>query len=248
MDNLEFLDAGEPANGEVAPTPQAEAPSETVTEATAETPVAPETEQKGPTRGPDGKFAKKEAEEPVMVPLKALHETRDEVRSLKAQLDALNRPQTQQQPQVPDMFEDPEGYQAHLANQVQQTIFNQTLNISEEMTRQAVGGELVDQATEWARQVFSVNPAAHQIFASQRNPYGWLVSEYQRQLAMSQIGTDPKQIEAFLAWQQAQKAQPAATPQPQPQRPTGSIATAVSAGGAQHTAMGPGVAFDNVIR
>jgi hypothetical protein len=237
MDNLDFLDAGEPVNGDVAPTPQAEAPSETVTEAAAETPAAPEAEQKGPSRGPDGKFAKKD--EPVMVPLAALHEARDELRALKARMEQLSQPQQQASP-VPDIFENPEGFTGHIQSQIAQATLNTTLNISEEITRQSAGSETVDQ-----------DPALYQQFLSQRNPYGWLVSEYQRQSAMSQIGSDPKQIEAFLAWQQAQQAQPqpaATAAPPQPQRPTGSIASAVSAGGAQHTAMGPGVAFDNVIR
>jgi hypothetical protein len=248
MDNLEFLDGAEAPNGEAAPVVEAavEAPAEVVT-----TEAEPVSEQKGPSRGPDGKFAKKEADEPIMVPLKALHETRDEVKALRAQLEAATRPpQTQQQSQVPDMFEDPEGYQSFQTQQLQTAVFNSTLNISEEMTRQQVGDDLVNEVQQWGAQAFQANPAFYQQFAQQRNPYGFLVSAYKRQQAVSQIGDDPKQIEAFLAWQQAQTAapQPAATPQSQPQRPTGSIASAVSAGGVQHTAMGPGVAFDNVIR
>jgi hypothetical protein len=251
MDNLEFLDAGQPANGEVAPTPQAEAPTQEAAPVTGEQPTEPvaETAEQKATRERDerGRFKAKEADEPVMVPLKALHETRDEVKALKAQLEALNRPQ--QEPQVPDMFADPEGYQAYLAHSVRETVLNQTLNISEEMTRQQAGDEIVNEATEWARQAFQANPAFYQSFIQQRNPYGFLISEYRRQQAFSQIG-DPKEIEAFLAWKQAQSAapQPGATPQPQPQRPTGSIASAPSAGGAQHIATGPGVAFDNVIK
>ena len=198
MDDLEFLDGAEAPVGEV----QAEPTPETV-EAQPEAEQETAEQKESRERDERGRFKARDAEQP-MVPLAALHETRDKVRDLEARLAAMNPPPVQQQ--VPDMFEDPEGYQAHLANQVQQTVFNQTLNISEEMTRQQVGAELVDQATEWARQVFAVNPAAHQIFASQRNPYGWLVSEYQRQSAMSRIGSDPKQIEAFLAWQQAQQA------------------------------------------
>jgi hypothetical protein len=248
MDNLEFLDAGEPANGEVAPTPQAEAPTQE--EPAAGQATEPETAEQKATRERDerGRFKAKEADEPVMVPLKALHETRDQVQQLKAELDRMRQP-IQQQPQVPDMFEDPEGYQAHLAQSLQATVFNQTLNISEEMTRQQVGNELVDGATAWARQVFQANPTFYQVFAQQRNPYGFLIGEYRRQQALSQIGGDPKEIEAFLAWKQAQTAQqPGATPQPQSRRPTGSIASAPSAGGAQHIATGPGVAFDSVIK
>jgi hypothetical protein len=92
------------------------------------------------------------------------------------------------------MFEDPEGYQAYLANSVRETVLNQTLNISEEMTRQQVGAELVDEATTWAKQAFQANPGFYQAFVQQRNPYGFLVGEYQRQQALSQIGSTPHRL------------------------------------------------------
>jgi hypothetical protein len=240
---LEFLDGGEPPKEEVAPeAPAAEAPA-------AEVPEQSEPEEKPERpRGPDGKFAKKEVEEPVMVPLKALHETRDEVKALKAELDRLRVPQQPQQ-QAPDIFEDPEGFQNHLSSQMNMAVLNATLNLSEELTTQSVGAETVEQAKQWATTAFQSNPALYQSFISQRNPYGFLVSEYQRQQMLSQIGEDPKEIQAYLAWKQAQQAQPAETPSPQPVvRPTGSIASAPSAGGMQHQAVGPGVAFDEIFR
>lgn len=242
MDNLEFLDAGEPANGEVAPVVEAEV------EAPAEPVVAEaESEQKGPVRGPDGKFAKKEADDgPMMVPLKALHETRDELRALKAEVERSRQPQ--QQPQVPDMFEDPDGYQRHQNQMIQQAIYQERLNISGRFAAQQYGAETVTAAMEWGQARCVEDPAFNAAVMSNPDPVGYAVQQYQREQMLSQLGGDPKELQAFLAWKQAQQASPAETPQPQPERPTSSIAAATSAGGAQHTAIGPGVAFDNVIR
>lgn len=243
---LEFLDGEESPKAEVAPEAKVEAP--VAPEPVAEAPTEPTAEAEKPTphRGPDGKFAKKEADEPVMVPLKALHETRDEVKALKAQLESLRQPQ----PEVPDMFADPEGYQAHQRSELQNAILNERLNLSEEIASQQYGEDAIEQAKQWGMQAFQANPALYQSFISQRNPYGFLVAEHRRQSMLSQLGSDPKQIEAFLAWQQAQQAPAAAPAAPtQPvERPTGSIASAPSAGGVQHIATGPGVAFDNVIK
>lgn len=251
MDNLEFLDSPEGENAETRPedaapqenAEQAETGGETE-EATPEKPTPP--------RGPDGKFAKKEeaSPEPVMVPLAALHETRDKVKSLEAQLASLTQPQRQQQPSVPDMFEDPEGFQAHIAGSVNGAVLNTTLNISEEITRQSVGNDLVDDVQRWGAEEFQRNPALAQQFYQQRNPYGFLVQQYQRQQSLSKLGDDPKQIEAFLAWKQAQEQlqQQPAQADPQQAEPPQSIASAPSAGGLQTSSIGPGVAFAETIK
>jgi hypothetical protein len=222
-----------------------------VVEAPAETPVveaAPiETEAQARERDEKGRF-KPKAEEPqdqTMVPLTALHETRDKVRALEAELQKL-RPQQQADP-VPDIFEDPEGYQNQVAQTIQQATLNATLNLSEEMVRQSSGNETVDAAQQWAAAAFKANPALWQQFISQRNPYGFLVQEYQRHTALTKLG-DPKDIDAFLAWRQAQAQLQPAQAAPQPATPPPSIASAPSAGGIQQIATGPGVAFSEMIK
>jgi hypothetical protein len=177
------------------------------------------------------------------VPVAALQELRRELQALKSP--------PPEQPKAPDIFEDPEGYQNFQQQQVRTALLNTTLNISEEVTRAAVGSELVDQAQQWGAQQFQANPALYQQFISQRNPYGFLVQQYQRDQVLSKLNADPKQVEAFLAWQQAQQQlqeQPAATPSPQPVAPPPSIASAPSAGGVQQIATGPGVAFSEFIK
>jgi len=250
MDNLDFLDSGKPENAETQPveTPVAEAPAEAPAEITEQpAPEATTEEKPAQPRGPDGKFAPKEKDAPVMVPLQALHETRDEVKALKAELEKL-RPVSQQEPQqAPDIFENPEAYSAYLQNQITQATLNERLNLSEEMARQSAGDEAVTAAQEWGKQQLAANPAFAQTFYAQRNPYGFLVNEYRRSQTLAQLGNaDPKEVEAFLAWKAAQ-TQPGEQPNPEPSpAPPRSIASAVSAGGLHTIATGPTAAFDEI--
>lgn len=250
MDNLDFLDGAEAPKDDAQPaqtqeTVEVEAPQPT-------TEAQPETAEQKSARERDekGRFKAKEAEEPVMVPLKALHETRDEVKALKAQLEAFQRPQQQPQAsQVPDIFEDPDGFVQYQNLQLQQATLNTTLNISEEMTRASAGNETVDEAQKWGAQAFAANPPFYQQFLQQRNPYGFLVEHYKRATTFAKLGDDPTEIEAFLAWKQAQKAAPQpAQAAPQPVTPTSSIASAPSGGGVQHIPIGGGAAFDSFIK
>jgi hypothetical protein len=251
MDDLDFLDGSEEPNAETQPveTPVAEAPAEAPAEPTPE-PEGETAEQKA-TRERDekGRFKAKEQEQPVMVPLQALHETRDEVKALKQQLAALQPQQQPQAPQVPDIFENPEGYTQYLQSQIAQTTLNDRLNLSEEMVRQSTGDETVNAAQEWGRQMLAANPMFAQTFYAQRNPYGFLVGEYKRHQTLSQLGNaDPKEIEAFIAWKNTQQ-QPGATPNPEPSpAPPRSIASATSAGGMRTIAMGPTAAFDELFQ
>lgn len=260
--DLEFLD-GEKSPSEAAQ-PEPKAPEAAPAEAAAETPEQKESRE----RDERGRFkAKEEAAAPVAptpapvpetiaaptpastpegyVPLAALLAERDKRTALEAQMP---KPQAAPSPSIgpaPDMFEDPEGYRAWN----QQQIANVQLNISEEMTRDKFGDELVDAAKAWATEQFQSRPGFAQEVLSQRNPYGYAVKAYQKAQSLSQLGDDPEEIKAFLAWKQAQSAQPAApVAQPPPERPPQSIAAAPSAGGLQHTAVGPGVAFDDTIR
>lgn len=236
MDNLEqFLDAGQPANDEAQPVEAVEA--EAPAEANAE---SQEPEAQARERDERGRFKAKEADEPVMVPLKALHETRDELKALKAELDQYRaQAQPQQQPQAPpDIFENPEGFAQYQDMRLQAATLNTTLNLSESMAKRYAGAEAVEQAKAWGQQAFSANPAFYQQFLQQPDPYGFLIDQYERATTFAKIGDDPSQIEAFLAWKAAQanaQAQPAPAQQPVPT----SLADAQSARGTSETFSAP---------
>jgi hypothetical protein len=204
-------------------------------EAVAETTPEPETPQAEPEkaerpRGPDGKFIPKgetepeapvaappAAEEPAStIPESALigerrrrQEAEDRLRELERKLQVQ---QPQPQPEVPDVFADPEGFYGHIQQTIVQATLNDRLNLSEEMVRQSAGDETVNAAQEWGREQIASNPMFAQQFYSQRNPYGYLVSEYQRHTSLQKLGNDPKAIDDYLAWKAAQAAAPPPAP------------------------------------
>lgn len=181
--------------------------------------------------------------EPGHIPIAAMLEERDKRKAVEEQLRAL---QAQQQPQeVPDPIEDPEGALAYQQALTQQAVLNTKLDISEDLARDKHGDETVEAAKAWALQKFSQSPAYQAEVLRQRNPYAYVVKEYQKEQTLQKLGT-PDDIDGYLAWKAAQaqiQQQAALAVEPQPTVPTRSIASATSAGGAQHVATGPGVAF-----
>lgn len=216
MDNLEEFLGATPEEGEaVTEAPEAEAQAEAPEAIEGEETPA---EKAARERDEKGRFKAKEAEEPVMVPLKALHETRDELKALKAELEQLRQPTAQpQQVQTPDIFEDTDGFVASLDQRLNAVAINTTLNVSEGMMRDKVGDETVDGAMQWGQTAFQQNPALYQQFLQQRNPYGFLVEQFTKASTFAKLGDDPSEIEAYLAWKQGQsQPQPAPVSQPVP--------------------------------
>jgi len=241
MDKLEFLDGSE--ESELESTAVTEEPTETPTTEPSE---APEAEQ-GRPRGPDGKFigkAEGPKTEPVMVPIQALHETRDKVRDLEARLTQFEQPQQPQAaPQPPDMFADPEGYNAYVQQQIQQAGYKERLNFSHRLAVQQHGAEMVDQAVQWGQQRCAQDPHFNAITMSQPDPVGFAIEQYTREQIASQV--NPTEFQQFQAWKAAQAQ--AQTQQQQPNTPPpASIASIPSSGGAVHVPVGPGQAFDTL--
>ena len=245
MDKLEFLDGDDTA--EVIEQPVAEEPAEQP-EPQAEPAAEPEAKADRP-RGPDGKFLPKEEgkPDPVMVPLAALHEVREQLRAEREQF----RQAQQQQPQqakVPDMFEDPEGFLAYQQQQFQDAIYLERLNNSYRWAASQHGQELVGKATEWTRELCDRDPAFNAKVKSEADPVGFAVALYQREQIASQV--DPSEFQQFQAWKAAQAQAQAPQPgqQPSTPQPPQSIASLPSSGGATHVPVGPGQAFDSLFK
>lgn len=255
MDNLEFLDAPEGANEPVQP---AEVPAEPVAEQEAQ----PEAPQR--PRDEQGRFAPKEepaapvAVEPIaqpqpaepkaavppgFVPIGVVKELRDEIRSLQ-RTPAAPAPM----PEVPDPILDPQGFAQFQTDQFEQARFQDRLYFSAQLAESKYGSDTVKQAHEWGFQRCDTDPYFNARVRASQDPYSLVVQEYQREQIAAQV--NPDEFKAYQAWKAAQatvqQAQPVAPPQPEP--PTRSIASATSAGGAQHVAAGPGVAFDDTIK
>lgn len=176
--------------------------------------------------------------EPIMVPLAALHETRDEVKALKAQLAQFQQqPQAPEPIQPPDPIEDPEGFAQFQEARLQQVLLNQTLNTSERFAKKEHGVETVEAAKQWSLQRFQADPLYQQQVLRDPDPYERIVADYRRDQLFSQV-SDPSEFEQFRAWkaangqlQQQQGGQPPPPPNPTPAIPPPSLASAPSAGG-----------------
>ena len=252
MDKLDFLDA--PTGDEPAPAPVIEAAPEPTPEPT-----------EGPARGPDGKFAPRteaapepQAEQPAapeapaapqpqqpppgFVPLAALQEARQQLQA------ARQAPP----PPAPDLYEDPEGYQAH----VEQERHRVNLEWSQRWAAEKHGAELTATVMEWAKTRADQDPAFNQRALQNPDPVGFAMQEYQRDQALA-LFSKPETVQAFLAWQsQTQTPQqpvtitaPAPIPHQQPTPPR-SLASAPAAGGIKpgEIPVGPSVAFDSVFK
>lgn len=260
MDNLDFLDGQTP---EPADTPAVQA------EPTPET--APGAQQ-GPLRGPDGKFAPKDAAAPQgasapapeqaphqaapaaapegYVPLAAFMQLRDEMRDIKRQVAP---PPPQYEPVAPpDPYEDPEGFAAYNSAQVQQATYGVNLQWSRRIAEIQHGPEVTGQAFDWGVARCDADPFFNQKVASSQDPVGFVVAEWKREQLLSKVA-DPADIDAFLAWKagQAPAAPLAAAPaafQQSPTPPPRSLAAAPNAGGTKpgEQPVGPGVAFGSV--
>lgn len=186
--------------------------------------------------------------EPVMVPLAALHEVRDEVKTLRAKLAERETAQPVQPVELPDPLDDPQGFMKTAQDFAARQVLHTKLNITEDLAREKYGDELVNTARDWAVEKFRQDNALGERVMASANPYRTVVEMYQREQMMAQVTPDAWQ--QFQAWQQAQAtmAQPAPQPQLSVEAPPKSIAAAPSAGGVGHVALGDQAIFDDVFK
>ena len=224
MDDEDFLDALE-ADNERAPEPvkvEVVEPEMAPTEVVAETPepalelteLAPE--QTKPTEG--------------FVPLGAVLDERDKRKALEAELAALRaRTPTVQ---MPDPYEDPEGFAAANQAQVGQAMYALNLRYSERMANVEHGAETVKAAKDWGFAKCETDPYFNAKVAAAEDPIGFVVAEYRRDEIASKVNMT--EFEQFQAWKTAQAtitqgAQPPPLNSP-PAIPSRSLASASSAG------------------
>jgi hypothetical protein len=233
MEDEDFLAAVEADNANVPveePTPEPPVEAVPEPEAAPAEPVQPE---------PASPFTPPVVEakpDPGFVPITAMLDERERRQKIEAELAQLRASQPQQQPQkIPDMFEDPDGFQTYQAQVAQTATLNAKLDISEEMARDKFGDEAVDQARDWALQQSQTRPGFYQELMQQRNPYRYAVEQFRREQIASQVSlTDFEQFQAWKAAQAAlQNPEPANPAEPIPPRtpPPRSLASAPSAGG-----------------
>ena len=175
---------------------------------------------------------------------------REKRQALERQLEALKAAQPPPaQVQAPNLYDDPEGFAAHQAQQTHIVALNIKLDLSEDMARQRHGEELVDKAKDWVVAKMAQSPTFQQEVLSNRNPYEFAVQAFQRDQVVSQL--KPADLDAFRAWQAAtaaaQQAQPpagASPPIPVAAAPPRSLASVASAAGS--SSPDTGSAFDAI--
>jgi hypothetical protein len=175
---------------------------------------------------------------PGFVPIGAMLDTRDKLKAAEAELAQFRAAQQAQaqQVQIPDRYEDPDGYEAFQEATIQQRLVNITLNTSERFATKEHGKETVEAAKQWAVQRFNADPLYQRQVLGDADPYERVVTDYKRDQLFSKV-TDPSDFDAFLAWKTAQgqlqqQAATTAAPQnPGSPIPPRSLASAPSAGG-----------------
>ncbi len=249
MEDEDFLAAVEADN---VGTPVAEEPA---TEPTPQEPEAKEPlELTDPVTPPE---PPKEAEAPEPMRnddaadgrLAALLDERDKRKAAEAELARL-RQQAQAQPvQMPDPYEDPEGFAAAQQGQQAAALYQINLRYSERLAKVEHGAEKVDAAKAWAIAKCDADPHFNAKIAASDDPVGLAVTEYQREEIASKV--TPDEFAQFQAWKSAQgQLQQAATPPPNLAStiPPRSLASAPSAGNMlTEPVQDDGEIFDEVI-
>jgi len=222
---------------EAQPAPEAAAPPAEPAPAPQPAPVAAgtgETKAAPPAAGED---------RAGMIPIAALMDERLKRQAIEQREAELRRQiesseaQKAQQP-GPDLFADPDAFIAAQRAQMAQALWNERLNMSEMVVREAYKAtpQVVDEAVEAFKAEAARNPVLGAELQRQRNPYGYVVEWHQRQKALAEIGDDPRsyreKLAAEIRAQVLAEIQQAAPVQPaRPPMPPRSLASAPSAGG-----------------
>jgi len=238
-EKLNFLDAEEPAT----PAPEPSAP---VIEA--EKPAAPEPEPQGDGRARDPETGR-------FVPISALLDERDKRQAETAKrIDLEQQLQRYQQPQQPEQIPtDPSGIIQYALAEQQRIAFNERLNTSELMARQAHGEDIVSEAQQAFLAAVNQNPMLQQQLQGQIHPYDFVVKWHKQHKLMSEIGQDPEawrksEAEKIRAQVLAELQGQGVSPAQSSQQPPPSVVGRPAAARAGTVPTGPGNAFDNLFR
>jgi len=229
MDDEDFLDAieadnaitPEPVKVEVVepsvetPVVQPEATVETPAPVLELTELAPE--QTKPTEG--------------FIPIGAMMDERDKRKAAEARLAQLEQRQPAQPIQMPDPYEDPEGYAAAQQAQVGGALYQINLRYSERLANVEHGAEAVKAAKDWGFAKCETDPYFNAKVAASEDPIGFVVAEYKRDEIASKV--DLTEFGQYQAWKAAQSTIAGGQPPPPntaPAIPSPSLASAPSAG------------------
>lgn len=246
-DKLDFIEEDEPVEAEQKEEPKQE------DEPKVEAEEKPEPKEVEEPKKEISEEPPKEEEKPKgndFVPIGVMLDERDKAKEYKAKMEELERKLAANEPKepVPDALDDPEGFQKHIQSEAQRQAQQVRFELSEDMAIAKHGNELVEKANEWAMQKAKANQGFKNDILTSRNPYEFIVSEYNRDSRANSV-TD-SDWEQFQQWKAAQsQISPVdETKQEQSTPPPQSLAGAPSAGGVAHVATGAGAAFDDIFK
>ncbi len=137
-----------------------------------------------------------EAKPEATVPLAVFLEMRKDLQELKG----IAMPKQAPTP-PPDVFEDPEGYQKHVGNLVQNVATSQKLELSRFMAEREFGKEQVDAMFQY----FSEHPEQSQQLLSSPSPFHAGMEIFNKQRIAAEIGSDPDAYKAKIEAEIRQK-------------------------------------------
>jgi hypothetical protein len=170
--------------------PQAENP-----DAGKETGAPPAPESQDGQNSAYGRLRKERNESREQLMAEKVERARIEERlaAVQRQLEAFEakKEQPSQPLPPPNVLEDPYGYQAHQQTAMQQSLFNERLNMSEAIVRSQHDSAEIDAALDAFKEAVRQNPALGAQLSRESHPYGWAYQEGKRLQALKEIGTDP---------------------------------------------------------
>lgn len=194
-----------------------------------------------------------------IVPLAALLDERDKRKALEARIAEMEAQRPQQQTEIPDPYDDPNGYAAYVQSYAQQQSLAVKIDISEAVAKRDHGDEAVEAAKEWALERSAQDPSFKQNLISAALPIDWAVRQHQQARDLELYSKDPVAFARSILERNGQPPvtdampgamsgmgqQPPATP-PRPAPPR-SIASAPSGGGsAREVSVGPMAAVESL--
>lgn len=149
------------------------------------------------------------------VPINALLDERDKRKELERRLAEYEaKQQAPQTAEIPDAYDDPQGYANHFQRQLDQKAVEMRFEMSDRFARSTHGDETVQAALDWANGRAGSNPAFVQDYMGQQDPIGWIVQQHKRDAMLSDIGDNPEdwfeREAAKRGWQKPNAPAPAA--------------------------------------
>ncbi|NQY15631.1 MAG: hypothetical protein HRT81_17530 [Henriciella sp.] len=150
--------------------------------------VEPVTPEPTPEPEPTPTAEPKREAEPHMVPVGVVSELRQSNRELQQRLEQLTQALTPrpEAPKMPDVLENPQGFEEHLQTQFRVMTANFQADLSESNARAKHGDEVVNAAFEAAKATGQVAN-----FAGGKDPWGRLVQWHKGEQVRQEIGDDP---------------------------------------------------------